>query len=566
MHAFAETAERIAATAPTLEKLEILAAYLRTLGDDDLAAATLFFSGSPFAPREQRALSLGWSAIRAAAAEVWEFSAEDLSAAYRRHGDTGAAIAEIAGKPRTLGLFSGGPPAPPAPAALRQALGQIAAAAGSGAQRRRVALFADVLRDTAEPAVVKYVVKICTGELRIGLREGLIVDALARAFGRDAAQTRRAAAAAGDLGAVAVAARHDALDRVEIAYFSPLQFMLASPLLYGGAYEELAENDWLIEEKYDGVRAQAHVHDGQARIYSRNMNDVTAAYPEVHEALAALPAALIIDGEIVAQRDGRVLPFRVLQTRLQRKQTTAALTAETPVALMAFDLLAVDGRFLIGEPLAERRRILTTLLPAREHLRVAPARRLDAGAADMASVLHEQFESARERGNEGLMLKRLDAPYQPGKRGGLWLKLKRELSTLDCVVVAVEFGHGKRAHVISDYTFAVRAADQTLATIGKAYSGLTDAEIAELTPWFLAHRSGGTGAPARRFPVEPRIVIEVAFDVIQPSGRHGSGYALRFPRIARLRPDRSPADASTLAEVEAIYAQMLAREAASTLH
>jgi len=185
------------------------------------------------------------------------------------------------------------------------------------------------------------------------------------------------------------------------------------------------------------------------------------------------------------------------------------------------------------------------------------AEQTELAAGDAAEQLRARFESARARGHEGVMLKRADAPYRPGRRGKWWLKVKAALTTIDVVVVAVEWGHGKRAKVLSDYTFAVRGHDGGLATIGKAYSGLTDAEIAALTPWFLAHETGRRG---RTIAVTPEIVLEVAFDVVQPSSRHDSGYSLRFPRIVRVRDDKPVAEIDTLANVEAIYARMLERE------
>jgi DNA ligase-1 len=189
-----------------------------------------------------------------------------------------------------------------------------------------------------------------------------------------------------------------------------------------------------------------------------------------------------------------------------------------------------------------------------------------------ASELHASFDAARGRGNEGLVLKRLDSSYTPGRRGKAWLKLKRELATLDCVVVAVERGHGRRVNVLSDYTFAVRNGDE-LAVIGKAYSGLTDIEIEEMTAWFEAHRLPPNEARAayerlelkrREIVVDPKIVVEIAFDIIQPSELHAGGFALRFPRIVRLRPDKRPAEADTLERVAEIYAEMLEREGIHT--
>jgi DNA ligase-1 len=369
---------------------------------------------------------------------------------------------------------------------------------------------------------------------------------------------RRALMAVGDVGVVAQSARTGTLDDVGVRYGVPIGFMLATPIAYGSEYRELAAATWLCEDKYDGIRAQAHKFDDHVRLFSRNRSEITGSFPELIRALALCDGDFIVDGEIIAQRNGEPLPFRYLQPRLQRKDPAPELLAEIPVTLVLFDLLAAQSRFLLDEPLVERRTLLAGAVQAGEHLQLASWSTLEAAAG--AAVVEERFEEARARGNEGLMLKRTDAPYVPGRRGRFWHKLKRELSTLDVVVVGVEWGHGKRHKVLSDYTFAVRrAADSSeLVTLGKTYSGLTDAEIATMTEWFLNHRTGELGHHV--FAVKPEVVIEVAFDIIQKSDLHSGGFSLRFPRIVRLRPDKSAREANTLADVECVYREMLERE------
>jgi DNA ligase-1 len=243
---------------------------------------------------------------------------------------------------------------------------------------------------------------------------------------------------------------------------------------------------------------------------------------------------------------------------LQRVDPSAQLLAQTPAAFVAFDAIAANQHFLLERTLTERRAELVERVRENDHAIVSPWLELEVAASP--ARLAALYEAARERGNEGLMLKRADAPYLPGRRGKWWLKLKRELTTLDVVVVGVEWGHGKRNKVLSDYTFAVRAAADSdeLLPIGKAYSGLTDAEILQMTGWFLEHQRGPLGAHA--LAVEPSVVIEVAFDVVAPSTLHASGFALRFPRIVRLRPDKRPDEIDTLESVRRIYAEMLGRE------
>ncbi len=615
--AFARTCAAIAATASKLEKIALVAEYLSGLDDADLAPATRYFTGNPFPQAQERSLAVGGRTIVEAAETTWGVDDAALGVAYRASGDLGAALGRFVRPSHDLGLFRESL----TPAHLYALLVEIADASGKNAQKRRRVLCERIFSACTDELEATYVVKIMTGELRIGLREGLVVDAVARAFARDPRAVRRAASAAGDLGAVARAARHDTLDQVTIAYHAPIAFMLASPIAYGSEYKELAAATWLVEDKYDGIRAQAHVTPERVSLFSRTLNDVSASYPEVVEALRALPGSFALDGEIVAVRDDRVLPFRFLQARLQRKDVAAELMAEVPVRYVVFDALARDEDFLLDHPLADRRERLAELLAYAPGTVVsAPWTALEAGAS--AETIHERFETSRARGDEGLVFKRTDATYMPGRRGKAWLKLKRELATLDCVVVAVERGHGRRINVLSDYTFAVRALRQAqdddalrqaqdddalrqaqdddalrqaqdddalrqaqdddaahdddaaqddgdLVVIGKAYSGLTDVEIADMTAWFEEHRLPAREARAAyerlelkrgETPVEPSVVVEIAFDIIQKSDLHASGFALRFPRIVRLRPDKRAEDADTLGRVREIYADMLSRE------
>ncbi len=560
---FAQTCEQIGATASRLAKIDALATYLRALDDDDLAAATRFFSGSPFAPTEERTLSVGSRTIVAAAHAVWQLPEDALASAYREAGDLGAALGTLVREPAGLSLFR----ETLTPASLKLALDEIADAKGKAANKRRQYACERIFAACASPLEATYAIKILTGDLRIGLREGLVLDAIAAAFSRDADDVRKAAMAAGDLGAVARAAKADTLGAVDVAYGTPIGVMLATPLAYGGPYPILADGGWIVEDKYDGIRIQAHTFGERVALYSRTHTDVGAAFPEIVAALREHAGDAIYDGELIAIRDGRVLPFRDLQTRLQRKDPAPELQAAIPVQFVAFDLLARGGRFVIDLPLVERRGLLAeTLVPLDDRIAIAPWSALEAGSAP--EIVHARFDESRARGHEGLVLKRTDAPYAPGRRGKWWLKLKRELATLDCVVVAVEWGHGKRAKWLSDYTFAVRDGDELLV-IGKAYTGLTDAEIVANTDWFLARQLPEDEAAnayrtlalkRRELVVEPTLVVEIAFDVIQASALHKSGFSLRFPRIVRMRTDKRPSDADTLERVRTIYGEMLARE------
>ena len=553
MLAFANACDDIASRPAKTAKVERLATYFRSLDAPDLGAAARFVSGNPLAAHDERKLAIGGRTLLAAAERTWGVDATLVSIAYRDTGDLGEALSRVAREPAALDLFA----ETLSPASFAQLLDDLASASGKAAGKRREGVCERAFRACRHPREVAYVAKILTGELRIGLREGLVLDAIALAFDREVAVVRRAAMAAGDVGAVAVAAQAGELEAIAIRYGAPIGFMLATPMAFGSSYRELAAGTWLVEDKYDGIRAQAHLRGGTVRLFSRTFNEISRSFPEIVTAFAACPHDAIFDGEIVARRGDAILPFRYLQPRLQRIDPDAALQAEIPVQFVAFDLLAAGDRFLLDEPLVERRAEVSALVARSDALVVAPWHTLEPGTSPEA--IAERFDAARARGNEGLMLKRTDAPYVPGRRGKWWLKLKRELSTLDVVVTGVEWGHGKRKGVLSDYTFSVRtsAADDALLTIGKAYSGLTDLEIADMTTWFLAHQTGSTG---RRLDVSPEIVIEVAFDVVQKSTLHRSGFSLRFPRIVRLRFDKRASDADTMQSVEAIYTAMLERE------
>jgi DNA ligase-1 len=305
-------------------------------------------------------------------------------------------------------------------------------------------------------------------------------------------------------------------------------------------------DEFFVEDKFDGIRAQAHTGDGRVAIYSRTMDEITHRFPELVAPLKQLSIDTVIDGEIVPARDQRILPFSELQKRLGRKTIGEDLLREVPVILVAYDLLYANGRVLTDHTLEERRKILEQIIPAGGTVRVSTAKRFVNVAA-----LDDEFKEARARGNEGLMIKSPASFYKPGKRGREWLKLKRAIATLDVVVTAVEVGHGKRRNLLSDYTFAVRRAedDGELLNIGKAYSGLTDVELAEMTEWFRRHTLQEF-AHGRVCLVKPEVVIEVTFDRVQESKRHKSGYALRFPRILRLRPDKKPDEIDTLQTVQ----------------
>ena len=551
MRRWSETAEAVGATRKTSEKSTTVADYLRSLDEADLAIAAVFLSGRAFPECDQRKTGLGWRAISMVAEDVAEADDGALVRAYDRSSDLGTAVGELLAD-------AGHEPTGEGPLRLVEVADAYDRLASTRRRAAKAEVFATLLR-RADPMSARYLTAILGGELRIGLRVGHLEKGIAAAFDSDLETVQWAGMLTGDIGRTAQLARAGTLDAARLSLFHPLKSMLASPVLdEAEALRRLPPPVW-VEDKYDGIRAQLHVGDGKVRIFSRDLNDITHGYPEIVEAAASVQWTGILDGEILGWKDGVVLPFLQLQSRLGRKAPSGAVLAQTPVIFVAFDALALGDRQaptlpLLREPLRERRRRLESLgLPATPGFGLAAL----VDAAD-AAELERVFGEAQARGNEGLMLKDPESAYAPGRRGYAWLKLKKALTTLDCVVVGVEFGHGRRHGVLSDYTFAVLddrpdAPAGAVVTIGKAYSGLTDAEIARMTRWFEDHTIERFG---RYRQVEPMVVVEIAFDVVHASARHKSGYALRFPRIVRIREDKGPADIDRLSTVAELHARL----------
>jgi DNA ligase 1 len=593
MQRLATACEAIAGTTKKLLKTGIVAEYLmsRTIGE--AAVSAVFLSGRAFPVWEETTLQVGGRALWRIVAELAGKDESEMTDSYRRHGDLGAVAGEVL--PERLGQDVD-------VLEVQATFRHIAAARGPAA---KAAIVRDLIA-RAVPLEAKYIIKIMTGDLRIGLKESLVEDAIARAYGTTLTDVQRANMLLGDIGETVRLASEGRLSQAQMRLFHPLGFMLASPIESpeeGLSYFAEAA----VEDKYDGIRAQAHVADGEVKFFSRTRDEITESFPELPGALAGLPQDAILDGEIVAweyPKDrsntqqvvdesaseasehkainlGRARPFSVLQQRLGRKKVSDKMLREVPVAFLAFDVLYAGGELMMDRTLRERAGILDALLEADRkatHHRVTEAQRKskqeilvftdseaeDENQARAASVIRAPvfhvssaeeldalFSAAQARGNEGLMIKDLNSPYTPGRRGKAWLKMKRELATLDVVVTAVEYGHGKRIGVLSDYTFAVWDTNEDkLVNIGKAYSGLTDLEIAQMTQWFLDHTLEDQGF---RRVVEPKIVLEVAFNNMMQSDRHESGYALRFPRIVRLRPDKSAEEADTIERAREIF-------------
>jgi DNA ligase-1 len=556
--AFADVGQAIAATPAKLEKVRLLSEYFSKLDDARLAIATVYFTGHAFPQTDLRALQVGGSVIYRALAGATRMSDTEFRRIASSHGDAGKTAFEVLNGRTNLEPFG----------LIDSYEFFLQLHKLRGPVTKKDALQNRLARLSAREG--QYVVKILSGDLRIGLREGLVEEAIAKAFAAPLDEVKEANMLLGDIGRTAVLAKRQELHRAELTLFRPIKCMLASP-------EPTAEAIWkrfvesnvgaavagcgpasprdgttiYVEDKFDGIRAQIHVNGDRAEIYSRDLKRITGQFREIADRARGFSTGVILDGEIIAYAEDRKLTFFDLQKRLGRKSEGLdlfeAASADVPVIFVAFDLLFFDGRSLLRTPLRERRELLRGLkLPPKFQIATVVA-------AHSANEIEIEFKRARLRLNEGLMIKDPESFYSPGRRGLFWFKLKKELATLDVVVVAAELGHGKRNHVLSDYTFAVRDENSgELLPIGKAYSGLTDAEIADLTEHFKQNTLVDRG---RYREVTPDIVLEVAFNSIQPSTRHASGLALRFPRIKAIRRDKTIENIDTLA-----YAQQLAAE------
>lgn len=651
MTTFADLAallETLAAEGSRLKKRAAIADAIRAVhgaapDGRDAGLFAMYLAGMPFAEWDGRKLNAGGALLTRAVKDISDANDAQLAAAYRRHGDLGAAALDLLESRRQV-LGSPDQVRSDAGLTLHEVAETFAAMASARTTAIRAALVQALLRRAA-PVEAKYLLKLMLGDMRTGVKQSLVEEGIAVAANVSVAELRHAVMLEADLPEAVERAFAGTLSQARMRLFHPLGFMLASPVEspeeavarftqgepkvpkkkaqrtsqeVAGSAPSVSEAEQrpasaphiaaFLEDKYDGMRAQVHLGDrespGRVAIYSRNREDITESYPELEEAFAsagALGGASVLDGEIlgwnfeggeedesadpvVAERglySGRALPFAVLGQRIGRKRVSNEWRSRVPVIFMAFDLMVENGELVLHLPLRERRNrleaiveriashatspleadtakdapqaglfaIKTLALPGMPRLLLSPARLVQS-----AEDIDRAYAAARARSNEGVMIKAADSTYQPGRRGLAWVKLKRELATLDVVITGAEYGHGRRAGLLSDYTFAVRGPDYErtgeLLNVGKAYSGVTDAEIAELTEFLKAHTLEDHG---HFRTVEPLVVLEVAFNNVMRSERHASGFALRFPRILRLRPDKPLAEIDTLARVEEVY-------------
>ncbi|NGM67576.1 ATP-dependent DNA ligase [Natronolimnobius sp. AArcel1] len=565
---FATFADRVAAIDDESADLEIVAHVtdLLTDAETDLDVVARFVQGRVFPAWESQTLDIGprtcYEAIaRAAGTNVDSDDVEDRLAEV---GEIGAVAASYDfGGQQGLGAFTGGTDTDDLTVSeVNTTLIDLAAADGSGSQDHKVDLLFGLLnRCSSEEA--RYLARLVLSEMRIGVGEGTVRDAIAEAFDVPGERVERALQVSNDYGHVAHVARDDGLeglDAMDLEIGRPVQAMLAQAGTVTEALEEWEEA--AVEWKYDGARIQLHhdpagmaAADGETtetRVFSRNMEEVTDALPEVVEyAERTLSEPTILDGEVVAvDDDGAPLPFQEVLKRFRRKHDVAKAREEVAVRPVFFDCLHTDGEDLLEKELTARHDRLESLLTP-DGAAVEPA---DVEGLSLLWTTDdpERIEAidadALEAGHEGIMLKNPDSTYSPGRRGKNWRKRKPDIETLDCVVTGAEWGEGRRATFLGTFELSVWNGDD-LETVGKVATGITDEKLEELTDLLEPHVTAEDG---QEVDLEPAVVFEVGYEEIQTSPTYSSGYALRFPRFLAVRSDKEPADAETLERVESL--------------
>jgi len=547
---FVEICEKVRQTTSKNAKVAVISEYLTKFKDDNstsnsndtsLAVAVLFMSGAIFPKGSGLALNVGFNTIMRSLSDIARLKPDEVQKIYLKHGDMGALAEYVISKKQQSPLMIQQLLLPD----LYDQLRKIADAVGSGSAEAKRKILTGLLINSS-PIEAKYLIKIASGEMRIGVVEGLVELAIAKAFDREVQAIRQAMLLSGDIAQVALLAKKDTLSTAIMKPLAPLSFMLADVMFSAEEIMHYYNKQLICEFKYDGIRVQLHKFGGEVKMFSRKLEDVAISFPEIVSAASLMPSEFILDGEVLAYLGGRPLHFQELQKRLRRKAVTDRLMVEVPVVYVPYDIMYFDGQSLIDKPLTERKKLLSEIRFKE------PIIDLGYRVVSTAEEIGYAFKESRDAGHEGLMVKELESQYYPGKRGRHWAKLKHELDTIDAVIVIAEYGHGKRAGTLSDYTFAVldEYDGGSLKTIGKAYSGLTDAEITEMTDKL---RSITVRDEGYRLVVRPEIVLEVAFDSIQKSDRHNSGFALRFPRIKYIRTDKTVRDIDTLGKLQSIY-------------
>lgn len=540
---FAELCQKVEGVSGSLEKIDIVAAFLADLDEDELAIASSFIMGTLFSPSLDLVIGVGPSILYEALARACGCSIEQISDMLRATGDPGLVAAAVVEKRKPIGFAAFLEVESLSIKDVYQRFLAVARASGKRSQGAKVKNL-QFLFSQASPQEAQYIARLAIEDMRIGVGEGGVRDAIARAFARDATDVERAFNLTNDMGLVAVNSKRGTLSDLSVMINHPIKVMLAQ-LGEGipGALQELGLA--AIEWKYDGARVQIHKDGEKVRISSRRLEDVTASLPEIVQAAKQIRAnSAILDGEAVAiGKDGRPMAFQEILKRFRRKYNVEKLAQKIPLHLFLFDLIYLDGKSLVDLPLTERRMLLEKIAD--------PSILTDQILSDSPELAEEIYARALAAGHEGLILKNPASVYAPGKRGKNWLKIKPVMETLDLVVIGAKWGEGRRASFLGSYRLGcLDQATGKLLDIGWVATGLTDEALADLTEMFRELILVQKGMEVE---LKPAVIFEVACEEIQKSQSYSSGYALRFPRLVAVRDDKSLEEADTLERVVSLY-------------
>ncbi|MEM2644096.1 MAG: ATP-dependent DNA ligase [Candidatus Bathyarchaeia archaeon] len=554
--ALVELCESLEKTTKRNVMIGVVADFLRGLSEEEIEPAVSMMLGRAFPKYDPRTLDVSWATLSEIIRRLSGVDWATFNTAFRSTGDVGAAT-QIVFERRTPHRQSLLFEKPLTILEVRRILEHIAELKGQGSREKKERLV-ETLLSRATPLEAKYLVKIIIGEMRTGFQEGLMEAAVSRAFSIPLKDVQMASMLTGDIGEVAyLCKKHGKEGILNLGFkvFRPVKPMLAQMATGLGEVFEEHGGRTALEYKLDGARIQIHMLNGDVRIFSRRLTDVTKSLPDIVSLVRGeiKSKGVILEGEVIAiGDDGKPMPFQHLMRRFKRIHEIDRVTKEIPVELYLFDVLYVDGESMIKTPYIERRNRLKEIAG-----NIPLTRQIITGDLNEAEAF---LKSAIDEGHEGLMAKRLDSPYTPGVRGKHWFKIKPVLSHLDLVIVAAEYGYGRRHNWLSDYYLAARDGD-SFTIIGKTFKGLTDDEIAEMTERL---RSIAIREEGNKVIVLPKIVVEVACNEIQKSPKYESGMALRFARIVRIRDDKTPEEADTIETVGKIYESQFERKAKSS--
>jgi len=533
---FSRCCERLEGLSGRLDMIEVISHELPGLSENELPVFVRFVMGRIFPDWSQAKLGIGPNLLYEAIGYVAGVKKEAVVEKINTTGDVGKAVEELLAIKSQTTFFHEELDI----VRVYSELSAIASQEGKKSQREKL-LAVRRLLGNARPLEARYLARIMLEELRIGVGEGSVREAIAKAFGVEAALVEHAMQALNDLGEVARRAKlgPDALRDVRITPFHPVRMMLAQA---GTIADMIREHGQVAAEfKYDGSRFQFHKKGNWCRMYSRRLEDVTGALPDVIEKLlAATDHDVIIDGEVIAIKDDRPMPFQSVLRRFRRRHDVAEASAEVQLVPNVFDILYLDGVTLIDLPLSERRKKLEGAI----NFFVAPQ-----VVSDEYREIETTYQAALDGGHEGVMLKVLSSPYTPGQRGRNWIKIKPEVDTLDLAVIGAEWGEGKRAHVFGSFLLACQSEGELVA-ISRVATGFSDDQLTEVYDLLKDTVTTRSGKEVR---FEPTLVFEIGYSEIQASPTYGGGFALRFPRFVRIRDDKDIVDVETLESVRDRY-------------